>query len=73
MVLAGFLFFVWVWGFIVLHYTVGFGLGFVFGLGFNSVADCVWEEVCSTLLCWIPCIGVWMWVWEHVDKPYLHA
>jgi len=26
-------FFVWVWGFEILHYTGGFGMGFVFGLG----------------------------------------
>jgi hypothetical protein len=38
-----FLFFVWVGGFEILHYTVGFEMGFVFILGLVSVVDCVWE------------------------------
>jgi len=55
------------------HYTGELGLGLFFVLGVNSVADCVGERVCATLLCWILRIGVGVWVWEHVDKPYFHT
>jgi len=39
-----------VWGFEILHYTGGVGMGFVFGLGCFSVVFRVWgESLCHTV------------------------
>ena len=35
---------VWVWGFGIVHHTVGFGAVCFFGLGCFSVVVWVWEE-----------------------------
>lgn len=47
-------------------HIVKLDLGFVFGLGFNSVVGVCGDEVLFHTASWILCIGVGVWMWEYM-------
>lgn len=58
--------FVWVWGVKIAHYTWGFGFVWFFGLGYFSLAVCVWGDgLVHTVMmdCMLGSVGV---VWGYV-------